>query len=136
MTTIRPQPTLDDIQQLAWQLGVTFTSHRDSCDLDKQEPLWLEGTYRTNQAGINAALSSLVRLQDNLRATPTTRIGHRWPGRGAAWAFLLCFLVMLTAYTIGTFAPQTRGITGPLTILFVVLVMLSVCRLVFGRAQH
>ena len=33
------------------------------------------------------------------------------------------FLVMLAAYTVGTFNPDTRGCTGPLTILAMVLVM-------------
>lgn len=133
---IRPQPTRDDIERLARELGVTFTSHRDSCDLDKQEPLRLEGTYRNNQAGINAALSSLVRLQNNLHTIPLVSLGNPRRGRGRAGAFLLCFLGMLIAYTVGTFYPETRGITGPLTILFVVLMMLSACTLVFGRTQQ
>ena len=61
MATIRPQqPTLDDIKRLAREMGVRFTDNRDSFDLDKREPR-LTGTYRNNQAGINAAFSTLVR---------------------------------------------------------------------------
>ena len=61
MSTIRPQhPTLADIQRLARELGVRFTENRDTFDLDKREPR-LSGTYRNNQAGINAAFSALVR---------------------------------------------------------------------------
>ena len=61
MATIRPvPPTIEDIQHLARQFGVRFTFHRDSFDLDKREPR-LSGTYRNNQAGINAAYSVLIR---------------------------------------------------------------------------
>jgi hypothetical protein len=73
MSTIRPQlPTLDDIKRLAVEMGVTFTSHRDSFDLDKQEP-WLAGTYRNTQAGINAAFNVLVR-HGRLLQYPSTRL--------------------------------------------------------------
>ena len=128
--------TLEDVKRLAAQLGVTITLHGPSFDLDKQEPLALKGTYRKGQAGIDAAYSSLVRYQANLSTIPTS-LKHptKSGGRGAAGAFLLCFLALLTVFTIGTFSPQTRGITNPLTILFTVLVMLSACKLVFAHAQ-
>jgi hypothetical protein len=67
--TIRPQPTLDDIKRLARDLGVTFTDNRDSFDLDKDTAPEVHGTYRNNQAGINASFSVLVRLQDSMHQT-------------------------------------------------------------------
>ena len=61
MSTIRPvPPTIEDIKRLARQFDVTFTDNRDTFDLDKSEPR-ISGTYRNNQAGINAAHNTLVR---------------------------------------------------------------------------
>ena len=37
--------------------------------------------------------------------------------------FGVSFLVMLAAYTVGTFYPDTRGCTGPLTVLAIALVI-------------
>jgi len=71
--TIRPFPTLEDIKQLAAELGVTFTPNRDSFDLDKGTQFEVHGTYRNNQAGINAAFSVLVRLQHSTVQYSTTR---------------------------------------------------------------
>jgi len=128
--------TLEDVKSLAAQLGVTITLHGQSFDLDKQEPLAFEGTYRKVQAGIDAAYNSLVRYQANLSNIPTSlKNPTKSCGRSTAGAFLLCFLALLTVFTIGTFSPQTRGITNPLTVLFTVLVLLSACKLMFSRTQ-
>lgn len=138
MSDQHPSPTLtlEDVKSLAAQLDVTFTDNGPSFDLEKQEPLALEGTYRKEQAGIDAAYSSLVRYQANLSTIPTS-LKHPTTsgGRSTAGAFLLCLLVLLTVFTIGTVSPQTRLITDPLTILFTVPVVLSACTLLFGRAQ-
>ena len=37
--------------------------------------------------------------------------------------FTVSFIVMLAAYTVGTFYPDTRGCTGPLTVLAIALVI-------------
>jgi hypothetical protein len=64
--------TLNDVISLAAQMGVTITLHGQSFDLDKQEPLTLEGTYRKVQAGIDAAYSDLVRHQTGLSKIPAS----------------------------------------------------------------
>lgn len=137
MTTIRPQTTLDDIKRLAAQLGVTFTANRDSFDLDKSAPIEVHGTYRNNQAGINASFSVLVRLQDSERRLLAywqdserdierlRRRIRRRRGIGTSGAFVLFFLIALVAYVVGTVAPQTRGVAGPLTILCMFLIVVN-----------
>jgi hypothetical protein len=144
---IRPQTTLDDVKRLAGQLGVTFTRNRDSFDLDKSTPLEVHGTYRTNQAGINAAFTVLVHLQEGERRllayrqdcerdiAQLRRSIRRDRSIGASGVLGLSLLAALIAYAIGTFAPQTRGITGPLTILCMALVVVSGCTLLFGHGQ-
>src|ERR1700680_4386103 len=118
--TIRPQPTFDDIKQLAQQLDITLTGNRDSFDLKKSGLFDLQGTYRKNQAGFNAAFSCLLHYQTNLltyQASAGRRSTRQRGGIGASGVLALSLLAALIAYSIGTFAPQTRGITGPLTIL-------------------
>ena len=146
--TIRPEPTLDDIKRLAQQLGVTFTTNRDAFDLDKSTPLEIHGTYRANQAGINASFSVLVHLQeserrlriyqqDSQRALAQLRQRtRRRRSIGTPGVLGLCFLAALSAYSIGTFYPQTRAITGPLTILCMALMVLSGCILLFNRTRN
>src|SRR5258708_37073745 len=72
MSDQHPSPTLtlEDVKSLAAQLDVTFTDNGHSFDLDKQEPFALEGTYCKEQAGIDAAYTSLVRYQANLDTIP------------------------------------------------------------------
>ena len=136
MTTIRPLPTFDEIKHLAEELHVTFASRRDAFDLDKSEGWEIHGTYRKNQAGFNAAFSALVHLQEGERRDAQLRRSPRQrSGIGASGVLALSLLAALITYTIGTFAPQTRGITGPLTILCLILLIVSGCVLLFGRGQ-
>ena len=147
MATLRPQTTLDDVRRLAGQLGVTFTSNRDSFDLDKSTPLEVHETYRNNQAGINAAWSVLAYLQDGERRLLAYRQSYerdiallrrsirRDRSLGASGVLALSLLAALVAYAIGTFAPETREVTGPLTILCMALVVVSGCILLFGHNQ-
>ena len=67
--------TIEDVKKLARELAVKFTDGTVEgwFDLDKQEPLRLEGTYRSdNQAGINEAYGALVRYKENLRKIRTS----------------------------------------------------------------
>jgi len=66
MDLLNPQLTIEHVKALAAQMGVTFTDNGQSFDLDKQEPLRLEGTYRNTQTGIDSAYGSLVRHQTSL----------------------------------------------------------------------
>lgn len=148
MRTIRSsQPTLADIQRLAAQLGVTFTVNRDSFDLAKSAPIAIHGTYRDNQAGCNAAWSVLVHLQKGERCLLASqqeserhiaqfrrRIRRR--GRGILRALWLSYLAALATYIIGTLAPQSRAITGPLTVLCMVLMAMSGCVLLLSRTRN
>ena len=136
--TIRPQPTFDDIKQLAQQLGVTLTGNRDSFDLQKSGLFDLHGTYRKNQAGFNAAFSCLVHYQRNLhtyQASSRQRSTRQSDSIGAAGTLALSLLAAFIAYTIGTFAPETRMVTGPLTLFCLALVMLSGSILLFGHRR-
>ena len=147
MATIRPQATLDDVRRLARQLGVMLTEHRDSFDLDRHTSLEVHETYRSNQDGINAAWSVLVHLQDGERRLQAYRQNYerdmaqlrrsvrRDRSVGASGALALSLLAALVAYAVGTFAPETRWITGPLTILCMALMVLSGCILLFGHAR-
>jgi hypothetical protein len=133
---IRPQNTLNDVKALAAQLGVTFTHNRDSFDLEKSAPVADHGTYPNNQAGINAAFSALVQLQDGERQIAQLRRSiRRDRSLDALGALALSLLAALVAYAVGTFAPQTRGITGPLTLLCMALIVISGCMLLFGCAR-
>lgn len=72
METIRPLPTIEDIQRVAAQMGITFTRNRGSFDLNRQVPR-LAGTYSHTQAGINAAFNVLVR-HGRLLQEPSARL--------------------------------------------------------------
>jgi len=63
-------PTLEDIEKLAQELHVTFTNTKGDewFDLMREEAPVLEGMYRTNQYGIDAAYSALIRLRTTLQA--------------------------------------------------------------------
>ena len=50
--------------------------------------------------------------------------------------FGVSFLVMWAAYIVGTFYPDTRGCTGPLTILAMVLVIGSAAAIMRPRRAH
>ena len=127
----RIQRALADVQWRAWRQGLQVECDGDSLVLKAQGSNTPGGqSALCNEDGIGSLKMTLE------RDTPVRSVNHHQCGRGTAGAFLLCFLAMFTAYTIGTFYPETRGITGPLTILCVVLVILSACLLASGRTQH
>ncbi len=58
--------TLNDIEQAATQLGMTFVGGDTWFDLDTRPdaPFGLNGTYQNSTAGIEAAYGDLVRYRD------------------------------------------------------------------------
>jgi len=134
--------TLNDVERLAAQLNITFTDYApvQAFDLDSKPnaPLQFEGTYRKVQVGIDGAYSDLVKHQANLsnafQAMGPLLSNHQ-RSIGASGALGLSFLAALVVYTIGTFYPETRGITGPLTILFMILIVVSAVILALGHAR-
>jgi hypothetical protein len=62
------QITLRDVEQLAAQLGITFTDYEQAFDLDTPEDAeWrLNGTYRAIPAGIAGAYGDLARYRDRI----------------------------------------------------------------------
>ena len=64
------RPTLQEVETLAHQLGVTYTGSNNGqwFDLDRTETPQLTGTYRTVQTGIDNAYGDLRRLQLTLQA--------------------------------------------------------------------
>lgn len=68
-------PTLEDIERIARELGVTFTRTQGGewFDLDRTESPVLEGMYRTTQYGINTAYGALIRLRMTQQAITESR---------------------------------------------------------------
>ncbi len=70
-----PHPeALAAVKKLATELGITFTKHKETFDLDTPEGAdWrLNGTYRSIPIGITGAYGDLIRYRDR-----TTHIQKR-----------------------------------------------------------
>ena len=125
------QRALADVQRLAERKGLQVERDGDY--------LVLKAPGRNTPGGQSVpynedGIGYLKMLLASDTSAPTSY--HRRGVSRVEAAFLLFVLAMLLGYTVGTFSPESRGITGPLTILFIVLVMLSACKLVFDRVQH
>ncbi len=63
------RPTLEEIETLAQQLGVSYTRSQGSAcfDLDRNQSPQIHGTYQATQQGVDVAFGDLKRLELTLQ---------------------------------------------------------------------
>lgn len=121
-------------QWLAWRKGLKLERRGDLLTLK------VRGTrFALSQLPYDAdsigRLKIILRYHEDMPVAIRSIRSHRRRER-ATWVLSLSLAVSVTTYTIGTFSPETRGITGPLTVLSLVLVLLSAAALALLRVRR
>ena len=120
-------------QWLAWRKGLKLERHGDILTLKVRGTRFALSQVSYDADSIGRLKMILRRHEDMPAAIRSIRYHRR--REGMTWVLLLSVAVSVATYTIGTFSPETRGITGPLTVLSLALVLLSAALLALWRVR-